>query len=190
MRTGRDKGFTLIEMMVALVVLAVLVVVGAPAFSELIKNNRMLSSVYAMRAALNGARSEALAQRTPVTLCRSDDDYDEDQSCSLGDWNTGFIAFLDVDKNGVVGDPNDEPIFISKVIDNDTLVITYNRTTGSVIVPDDRVQFDSRGYVANGTQGILTVCDDRGDDHARGLAITPGGIVKAVEDPNDLATCP
>ena len=178
MRTGRDRGFTLVEMMISLVVLAILIVVGAPAFSELIKNNRMLSNVYAIRAALNGSRSEALAQRTPVTLCRSQNGT----SCSAGDWNVGFIAFLDVNEDGVVDDPNDEPIFLSKVIDNDSLVITYDS--------GDLVQFNSRGYVANGTQGILTVCDDRGDDDARGLAITRGGLVKAVEDPNDLAACP
>ncbi len=64
MKIARAGGFTLVEMMMALVVLAVLLAVAAPGFYELIKNNRMLSEVYALRATLNGARSEALAQRT------------------------------------------------------------------------------------------------------------------------------
>ncbi len=73
MSIARTGGFTLVEMMMALVVLAVLLAVAAPGFYELIKNNRMLSEVYALRATLNGARSEALAQRNFVTLCRSED---------------------------------------------------------------------------------------------------------------------
>ena len=66
MKIARAGGFTLVDMMLALVVLAVLLAVAAPGFYELIKNNRMLSEVYALRATLNGARSEALAQRNKV----------------------------------------------------------------------------------------------------------------------------
>ena len=173
----KEGGFTLIEMMVALVVLAVLIVVGAPGFSDLIKNNRMLSHVYAMRAALNGARSEALAQRNFITSCRSTDGV----SCSAGDWNTGFIAFLDDDGDRAVDDPNDQ-VFISKVIDEDSLTVTYSG--------GDWVQFDSRGYAAKGSQGLFTVCDDRGADDARAVRVTAGGMVVAL-DPNDPAiTCP
>lgn len=166
-------------MMVALVVLAVLIVISAPGFSDLIKNNRMLSHVYAMRAALNGARAEALAQRNFVTLCRSTDGA----SCSsvAGDWNTGFIAFLDDNGDSTVDDPNDQ-IFISKVIDQDSLTVTYSS--------GDWVQFDSRGYAAKSSQGLFTVCDERGADDARGVRVTAGGMVVAL-DPNDPAvTCP
>jgi type IV fimbrial biogenesis protein FimT len=177
MKIARAGGFTLVEMMMALVVLAVLLAVAAPGFYELIKNNRMLSQVYAMRAALNGARSEALAQRNFVTICRSTDGAD----CSNGDWNAGFIAFVDDDGDGAVDDPNDQ-IFISKVTGDDTLNITY--TAG------DQVQFDSRGYAANSSQGTFAVCDVRGPSHARGLAISAGGVVSAVElDPNDPDLC-
>ncbi len=182
MRTAKAGGFTLVEMMVALVVLAVLIVISAPGFSDLIKNNRMLSQVYAMRAALNGARSEALAQRNFVTLCRSDDGA----TCSSGDWNTGFIAFVDDNGDGAVDDPN-EPLFLSKVIDQDQLQISYTYVGGG---SGNWVQFDSRGYASNSSQGTFAVCDIRGPSHARGLAVSAGGVVSAVElDPNDPALC-
>jgi type IV fimbrial biogenesis protein FimT len=177
MKLIKNGGFTLIEMLVSVVILALLIAVVAPGFSELIKNNRMLSQVYAMRAALNGARSEALAQRNFVTLCRSADGA----SCTSGDWNTGFVAFLDDDGDGQVDDPN-EQIVISKVLDVDTLSIGYSG--------GDWVQFDSRGYAAKGSQGTFTVCDDRGKNYARGLVISAGGLVGAAAlDPNDPALC-
>ena len=93
----KQDGFTLVEMMVVLVILSVLIVISAPGLSDLIKNNRMLSQVYGMRAALNGARSEALAQRSFVTLCRSNDGA----NCG-GSWNQGYIAFVDANGDGVV----------------------------------------------------------------------------------------
>lgn len=175
MKNIQSRGFTLIEMMIALVVLAVLIVVSAPAFRELIQNNRMLSDVYAMRAALNSARSEALAQRTNVSFCRSDDG----EACG-GNWNEGYIAFTDSDADGVVDDPNDpdgDQIFVARLLDSDSLTITYSN--------GNRVQFDSRGY-SRGFQGTFTVCDYRGAADASGVIVTAGGVVRsAVEDPND-----
>ncbi|MEM8661489.1 MAG: GspH/FimT family pseudopilin [Pseudomonadota bacterium] len=177
----RKSGFTMVEMMVALLVLAVLLVLSAPGLTDLIKNNRMLSYVYSVRAALNGARAEAIAQRNSVTLCRSADG----QTCATaaGDWNTGFVAFLDSDGDNAVDDPN-ELIVISQVIDEDSLTMVYSA--------GDAVRFDSRGYAAPGTQGTFTVCDDRGADYARGVRVSAGGVVTAIDpnDPSTTFTCP
>ena len=139
----------------------------------------MLSHIYEVRAAINGARSEALSQRNFVTLCRSTDGA----SCEVdaGDWNTGFIVFLDDNGDRVVDDPNDQ-IVISRISDADTLEVSYSG--------GDWVQFDSRGYVAKGSQGRFTVCDERGVQHARGLVVSAGGVVAAeTPDPNDPSLC-
>lgn len=184
MKIAREGGFTLVEMMVALVVLGVLLFLAAPGFTSFIKNNRMLSHVYAMRAALNGARSEALAQRTFVTLCRSNDGA----TCS-GDWNEGFIAFRDIDGDGVVDDP-DQPdgdqVFIAKVVDVDSLDIRFSKDPEDPIA--GRVRFDSQGY-ARGFSGTFTICDDRGTAESSGLVVTPSGAVTALE-PDSTMTCP
>ena len=64
-------GFSLIEMMVVLVILAIALLLGGPAFTDLIRDNRLVSSVYGVRATLNLARSEALARRLPSVLPRN-----------------------------------------------------------------------------------------------------------------------
>tara|TARA_R110002110_G_scaffold415765_1_gene655147 strand:- start:28214 stop:28762 length:549 start_codon:yes stop_codon:yes gene_type:complete len=178
----RDKGFTLVELMIGLLVLSILIAVAAPSFLQLIKDNRLLSEVYAFRATLSSARSEALAQRTFVIVCRSSDG----SACSAGDWNQGYIGFTDVDGSGSPSDPNQ--IFITHTPPQ-TLNISYNGAGG------DRIRFNSRGF-AVGFNGIVTICDDRGDDDASGVVVSPAGIVRsAVVDPNDpgadvLETCP
>lgn len=179
----KQDGFTLVEMMVVLVILSVLIVISAPGLSDLIKNNRMLSQVYGMRAALNGARSEALAQRSFVTLCRSNDGA----NCG-GSWNQGYIAFVDANGDGVVDDPNSptgDQVFLSKVLDVDSLDIQYSKDPNDPV--SGRVRFDSQGY-ARLFNGTFTVCDIRGANDARGIIVTAAGIVRAL-DPNDPITC-
>ena len=85
MKFSRVNGFTLVEMIITVLIVAVLLAVGAPSFSSLIKNNRQISEVYSLRATLNNARSEALARRTFVTVCRSVNG----STCS-GGWDEGM----------------------------------------------------------------------------------------------------
>jgi type IV fimbrial biogenesis protein FimT len=176
MKLDRAHGFTLVEMMIVMLVVAVVLTIGAPSFSSLIKNNRMLSQVYELRAVLNNARSEALAQRTFVTVCASNDGT----SCSDdGDWTKGYIAFRDIVNNGdgKVDTPNAElgdQIFIAKTLDIEDPKFTIKYSAANV-------RFNSRGY-ATGHSGTFTLCDDRGATEARGVILTPAGTVRAAED--------
>ena len=170
-------GFSLIELMVVMGVLGILLTVAAPAFVNLVRDNRLLSEVYGLRAALNNARTEALTQRSFVTVCESDDGA----SCADtgNDWNKGYIAFTDFDGDGVL-DPNGprgDAIVQSRVLDNETLTITYTNTNG-----ENRVRFDSRGNALN-FGGTMKMCDDRDDaSKARGIVISNLGSVQALVD--------
>lgn len=154
-----------------MVVLALLLAAAAPMFNNLIKNNRMISEVYALRATFNNARSEALARRTNVTVCRSSDGA----TCSTinpPSWSEGYIAFSDDDNDGAL-DPNE--VFMSKVVDEDTLTMK--------LIPAARVSitFNAQGF-ARGSAGTLVVCDDRGATEARGVIIAQVGTVSAAID--------
>lgn len=66
-----SRGFTLIELMVTIVVLAVIVMLAAPSFQGLLESQRMRSAAYDLMADLTLARSEALKRgqlASPVTL--------------------------------------------------------------------------------------------------------------------------
>ena len=64
------KGFTLIELMVTLAVLAILATVGIPSFQRLAAEYRVSSQANATQAALQFARSEALKRRSDVVVCQ------------------------------------------------------------------------------------------------------------------------
>jgi type IV fimbrial biogenesis protein FimT len=176
----KNMGFSLIELMAVLGVLAILLTVGVPSFNNVIADNRLLSEVYSFRATLNNARTEALAQRTPVTVCRSSNGT----SCvpGAGNWNEGYIAFTDLNDNGTL-DPNGprgDKIVQAKVQDNSTLDITYNPLIGGTTM----IRFNSRGN-ALGFSGTIKLCDDRGATKARGMAVSNFGSVQALVDSDD-----
>jgi len=87
-----EEGVTLIEMLAALMVLAILIAAGIPAMGEFIANNRMAAAVNDVVASLNLARSEAVKRRANVTICASSDGAGCSGAATAGD---GWIVFRD-----------------------------------------------------------------------------------------------
>lgn len=93
------RGFTLIELMVAVAILAVLAALAAPSFNEAILSNRLASYVNTFAASARLARSEAGKRGATVVMCRSADGA----SCaSTGGWQQGWILWRDANDNAAV----------------------------------------------------------------------------------------
>jgi type IV fimbrial biogenesis protein FimT len=85
----RARGFTLIELMVTVTVIAILALIAAPSFNEAILSNKLAGFSNNFVASVQLARSEAIKRNTPVTLCRSADG----QTCATtGTWQQGWIV--------------------------------------------------------------------------------------------------
>jgi type IV fimbrial biogenesis protein FimT len=98
----RNRGFTLIELMFAIAIFAVLLGFAIPAFRDTVQNNRLVAQNNEFVTALNFARSEALRRAGPVTVCASDNGTD----CSGDtDWSTGWIVFADLNADGDLAAP-------------------------------------------------------------------------------------
>lgn len=76
----RGGGFTLIEMMVVVALVAVLGSIAVPSFRDLLSNQRLAASTGDFVAALSLARAEALKRTQRVTLSPT----------SGKDWSTGW----------------------------------------------------------------------------------------------------
>ena len=84
-----QAGFSLIELMITLVVLAILVAAGVPSFNQLRLNSRTAALAGDISSALNLARSEAVTRSEQVNVCPSNDST----SCS-GAWTDGWIVIV------------------------------------------------------------------------------------------------
>lgn len=67
----RQRGFTLIELMVTVSVLAILAALAAPSFITLIANQRVSSAAQEMQTLLQFARSQSVYKRTEITVTGS-----------------------------------------------------------------------------------------------------------------------
>lgn len=95
----KNKGFTLIELMVTVSIAAILLSIAVPSFKTMFKNNRITAGTNEFVAALILARSEALKRNNNVSVCSSSDQ----QTCSgNADFATGWIVFMDCDQDGTV----------------------------------------------------------------------------------------
>ena len=83
------RGFTLIELMVTLAVVAIVAALATPSFTGVINSNRLTSQANELVADIQLARSEALRRNRTVRLCRSTDG----STCAAGagKW-TGWVV--------------------------------------------------------------------------------------------------
>jgi len=90
----RSSGVTLIELLFALTVLAILIGFATPSYLGAQLSSRLNALSSSLYASVTMARSEAIKANAATTLCVSDDGT----SCGTGDWAQGWIV---LDNDGV-----------------------------------------------------------------------------------------
>jgi type IV fimbrial biogenesis protein FimT len=123
------RGFTLLELIIVLAVMAILVAWGFPSLDESIKNNRMVAQNNEMIAMLQYARSEAIRRNTSVEV-------------HLGADGTEWEAYIK------------DPDFLADVegcnlgqlrcAENSKVTMNYDLDLGT-----DVITFNNRGYIRN-----------------------------------------
>lgn len=76
-----QHGFTIIELVVTMIVVAILVSVAAPSFTNLIKNNRLTTQANDFLSSITFARSEAIKRGDNVVIT---------SKSGTGDWSGGW----------------------------------------------------------------------------------------------------
>ncbi len=161
----KQRGFTLIELMITIVIAAILLTIGIPSFKELISNNRLISSSNSLVAMLQSARMSAIQQSRTVTVC-IDNNLGTD-GCDGSNWADGWKIWSDVDGDGTVD--TDEILQVRKGITNS---ITITSSGGS------SVNFTSTG--AASASVTYTICDsNRTGETGTQIAISSTGRISS-----------
>lgn len=108
---SKQKGLTLVELMVTLAVAIILLAVGMPLFSGVVANNRATSEANMFLAGFKLARSEAIKRAAQVSVCAIDNPDASPLVCGddNGDWVNGLLVFTDGSTAGTV-DGTDERV--------------------------------------------------------------------------------
>lgn len=178
---GQFAGFTLVELMITLLLAAIVLSYGVPAFRNLILNNRQAAHMNNLLTSLMLARSEALKRHNSVTLCKSADN----SSCTnAGGWEQGWIVFNDPNNPGVVDAGETPPIRVFQGFVNEAML------RGSTNIRNN-LTYASTGFVIQGGEQLV-YCDSRVQNfandkaNARVLIIGATGQAKIVAG-NDSA---
>jgi type IV fimbrial biogenesis protein FimT len=195
-----QRGFSLLEMMLAVALLAVLLGFGLPNFRDFIRNSRMAAAANDVIADVNLARSESIKRRVPVTLCKSanlatcDDDVDAPF--------TGWIVFVD-DADAAVEDATNDG---NGAIDDDEVILRTTRISpeiDSAVGDGIFATFVSSGFIRPDDDNVQRIlfCDARGntitvggDSAARAVSISGTGRAVVTRDPavidDQFGDCP
>lgn len=124
-------GLTFLEVMVVIAIASILLAIAAPSFTGTTQRFRALAEANELVRDMQFARSEAIDQGLPVTICASIDSA----TCSSASdaWHKGWIVFADPTASKIVG--TNPLIRIQKrwtgsdtfTADNSTSSITFSR---------------------------------------------------------------
>ena len=94
----KSKGFTLIEIMVALCIIGILISISYPMFSSSMINNRLYSEATQTNSIFSLARTEAIRRNNFVTVCPTNNG----STCLASNlFQTGIIVFLNNENAGL-----------------------------------------------------------------------------------------
>jgi type IV fimbrial biogenesis protein FimT len=167
-------GLTLLELLIAVALVAVLAAVAVPRFVAAREAVHASAAHQALLASLMAASAHAASTGAHVVLCPGDA-----AGCrSTHDWSGGWIVFADIDDDRV-RDPGDTLVSRTPALGaRARLRSTVGRT---------RIVFQPDGAAA-GSNVTFTLCDGRGTARAQSLVMNNAGGLRAAPASDDAAS--
>ncbi len=165
---GHSSGFTLVELLVVVVIVAILLEFAVPSFQNMIKDNRITISANQLQQAFNYARTESIRRGANVHLGQR----------TAGNWAGGLVVWVDDDADNV-WDAGEELRLWDSMIDSGQTMSTANAGT-------TRFVYNALGIATTNipsTTETINLCDDRTDEAGRDIVLLGGGGVSVIADP-------
>jgi len=175
---AKQSGFTLLELLIAMSMLAILVGIAAPSMRSFLLKNAVQADQRELLGDLSVARAKAIESNTYVSICGKNDAAN---TCnSSADWSNGWIVFVDGGGAGATSG--------NGLLEGDEEIVRINNYQGanSIVVQDDSsgttietMGFDQRGYMnttLSSERMTILVCDpDSDDSYARAIFLEQTG---------------
>ena len=177
-----DCGFTLIEVMIVIVITGILLSVGVPALTDLVRNYRIVGQANDLTLAFALARTESVKRGGQITVCRSLNADSGSYVCGSGDgWEAGWLVFVDTNANAAV-DVGEQVLLVHSALSGG------NTLRGSTNVVSS-VAFTSQGIVGAEGVGSFTLLDGRGGvEGSRLICMAVTGRTRVFSD--GTTSCP
>lgn len=181
----RNQGFTLIELVVTVSVLAIIVAMAVPSFTSMINSNRLATNANELVAAVQLAKMESLRRGMRVGVCESSNGT----TCTDGDNWVQWITIADIDRDGDF-DAADEVLRVGSA-----RVPVQVRVSSGIGDNGNRIEFRPDG-LARDTLGALLSADvgvciptTQPAENQRLIGIGSGSRISTTRD-DAGGTCP
>jgi type IV fimbrial biogenesis protein FimT len=182
MSMDEQKGFTLVELLITMVVVSVLLATAVPSLMQFVKNNRLTGQTNDLVVAIQMARSEAVKRGTNTVICAS-----SDQVTCTGNttWASGWIVYSDFDPTDGATNPVTDGSTPLCAESEDCIIRSSDGLSGGNTITMDasNVRFLPTGFATNGNMTFSIKSKDCYRDQKRNILITAQGhtIVTTVE---------
>ncbi|MGH8031160.1 MAG: GspH/FimT family pseudopilin [Luteimonas sp.] len=141
MHRRRNTGFTLVELMVTIAIVAILVAVAFPSFQGSLRSNRVAAATNELLASISLARTEAIRSTGSAGLCAADA---TGAACvDVNNWNNGWLVWTNTN-----ADQNYQPgtdTLVRYVQSQEGIVLTVPGSAAATPALSTRILFDSHG---------------------------------------------
>lgn len=181
-RRSANAGFTLFELVIVMLIVAVMAAIAIPSFKYVTTSNRIASEVNQLLGDMRFARTEAIKEGQTVTVCASANPTASAPTCSLStSWETGWIVFSDPNNNQAI------PAGGAALRVQPALSTAYNSTdTITTSNSLSAVTFNREGFGASNSTSLTTNSwmpvhsTPANTQWTRCLQVTPIGMVTVV----------
>ncbi|RMF18737.1 MAG: prepilin-type N-terminal cleavage/methylation domain-containing protein [Gammaproteobacteria bacterium] len=162
-----ERGFTLVELLVTITLLALLLALAVPGLSGMAERQASDSTQANIRRLLSAGREAAIQQNAVTTVCPSRDG----SQCS-GNWQDTWLVFSDPNGNRTVD--SGEAILLRWQPDARVRFVSRPATLQAI-------QWSPSGITA-GTFGSLIWCAGGAKQTLRQVSVTLQGRIRAIQD--------
>ena len=169
-------GFTLVELLISLTILALMIGAGLPGLQGFVANNKADNQYRQLFTLLQFARSQSVHYREPVVVCPSLNEQD-----CINNWQYELLVFVDKNNNKIF----DEDDLLLKKVDK-----TEKKSARIVnAFPTSRhLSFNYNGRSGN-QNGRLTYCVNSKKLYANQIIIAKSGRIRKGDKKDALTKC-
>ena len=183
MNQKSSRAFTLIELAITVALIAVVMALAVPSFSELVRSNRVTTLNNELVAAMSFARQSAISLGTTVFVCHTNTADQAVPVCADtgSSWGTGVLVYSKPTSqfsfantaSQVYSSANDELLYQNVLGDGTSIVV--EDVDANAVIGFSRLGFEFRQL---GTVSV-SVCDSKKKDVGSRLTLSAAGKVSS-----------
>ena len=175
----KPHGFTLLELMITVAIIAILLAIGIPSFQSAIASSQLTNQTNRIVGALQQARIEAIKRNAHVVTCTSTNGT----ACNGTSWASGWLTFQDADKDGAL-DTGETILAVGQASPSTTTSIGNTNVAS-------KLRYGADGQLVSVANGTIRVCKPTSavQDNARDIILNRVGRI-ATERKDLNGACP